>query len=331
MPTVPTTSAASQREPWLGRFAILLAISILGLIFLGGLVKSHEAGLSVPDWPTSYGHNMFLFPPDQWIGTIWYEHVHRLVASVIGLMTVVLAFWIAAVETRRVLKYLAAAAVLLVIIQGALGGLTVLMQLPPIVSATHGVIAQTFLMLVILIAHLLHRPCGTEAVATRELALVSLVTVLLVYLQLVIGAVMRHNGAGLAIPDFPTMGGTLLPTFSSEWYAALNKLRQSIGLGESSSFQISVHLLHRGLAVLVLIAIVLLTRFTLQVKNLPTLSRRLALSSLALVVVQLTLGVATVLTVRNPFIASLHVVFGAALLAIVWLHFLRIRGVAAQS
>ncbi len=79
---------------WLHCFAVLAAICTFLLLGAGGLVTSHEAGMSVPDWPNSYGYNMFAFPPSKWIGGIFYEHTHRLWATVVGLMTTILAVWI---------------------------------------------------------------------------------------------------------------------------------------------------------------------------------------------------------------------------------------------
>jgi cytochrome c oxidase assembly protein subunit 15 len=88
------------------------------LILTGALVTSHDAGLSVPDWPTSYGENMFLFPPSLWIGPIFYEHVHRLIASGVGALTVILAVWIGWVDGRRWVRWLGYAALGAVIVQG---------------------------------------------------------------------------------------------------------------------------------------------------------------------------------------------------------------------
>ena len=84
----------TQNNPWLKRFAAFTALSTLGLIVIGGLVTSHGAGMAVPDWPTTYGYNMFLFPISQWVGGIFYEHTHRLVASGVGLLTTILAVWL---------------------------------------------------------------------------------------------------------------------------------------------------------------------------------------------------------------------------------------------
>src|SRR5439155_20111384 len=114
----------------LHRFALFTASCTVFLIFVGGLVTSTESGLSVPDWPTTYGWNMFTFPLSKWVGGIFYEHGHRLIASTVGFLTIVLAAWLWIVDPRRWMKRLGAAALGSVILQGALGGLTVLFFLP---------------------------------------------------------------------------------------------------------------------------------------------------------------------------------------------------------
>jgi len=91
--------------PWLHRFALLTAIATLGLIGVGGLVTSHEAGMAVPDWPNTYGYNMFLFPISKWMGGIFYEHSHRLLASLVGLLTTILAGWLWVRETRSTMRW----------------------------------------------------------------------------------------------------------------------------------------------------------------------------------------------------------------------------------
>ena len=138
---------------WVRRLSKLLVISTLLLIFAGALVKSHEVGLSVPDWPTSYGYQMFSFPLNDMIGGIFYEHGHRLIATVVGLMTMILAFTIYYTDHRLWLKKTAFFALGLVIIQGLFGGLTVLLFLPTPVSVIHAILAQIFLIVTVLIAY----------------------------------------------------------------------------------------------------------------------------------------------------------------------------------
>src|SRR6186713_3191317 len=107
------------------------------LIAAGGMVTSTDSGLSVPDWPTTYGWNMFTFPPSKWVGGIFYEHGHRLIASTVGFLTILLALWLWFGETRRWVRWLGVTALAAVIVQGVLGGITVLYFLPPAVSIAH--------------------------------------------------------------------------------------------------------------------------------------------------------------------------------------------------
>src|ERR1700736_5158920 len=110
----------------LHRFATLVAACTALLVLAGSLVTSTGSGLAVPDWPTSYGWNMFTFPPSKWVGGILYEHGHRLIASTVGFFTIVLAIWLWRAEPRRWMRRLGLAALGAVILQGLLGGLTVL-------------------------------------------------------------------------------------------------------------------------------------------------------------------------------------------------------------
>src|SRR5262249_41351886 len=121
----------------LHRFSQCLVGCTILLILAGSLVTSHGAGLSVPDWPTSYGGSMWTFPPSMWVANVLFEHGHRLVASGVGVLTIVLAAWLWAVDTPRWLRWLGVGALCAVIAQGLLGGLTVLFFLPPAVSTAH--------------------------------------------------------------------------------------------------------------------------------------------------------------------------------------------------
>ncbi len=116
----------------LHRFAKFLVACTVLLILAGSLVTSHDAGLSVPDWPTSYGWNMFTFPPSMWVANILYEHGHRLIASTVGFLTIIMAVWLWIAEPRRWLRWFGVAALGSVIAQGLLGGLTVLFFLPAV-------------------------------------------------------------------------------------------------------------------------------------------------------------------------------------------------------
>src|SRR5258706_2719589 len=116
----------NRRLHW---FAVLTAFITFLLIGLGGLVTSHGAGMSVPDWPNTYGYNMVAFPISKWVGGIFYEHTHRLLASAVGLMTTILAIWLWLGDSRKWMHWLGVTAFLGVIAQGILGRLRVTMQL----------------------------------------------------------------------------------------------------------------------------------------------------------------------------------------------------------
>ena len=136
---------------WLHRFALATALMTVGLIAVGGLVTSHEAGMAVPDWPTSYGYNMFLFPISKWVGGIFYEHSHRLFASGVGFLTTILAVWLWVKEPRRWVRWLGVAAFFSVVLQGVLGGLRVTL-LKAQIGIFHAILAQMFLVLLCAIA-----------------------------------------------------------------------------------------------------------------------------------------------------------------------------------
>src|SRR3954471_1828654 len=138
-------------NPFLHRLALLTAAATFPLIFMGGLVTSHGAGMSVPDWPNSYGYNMFLFPPRLWIGGILYEHTHRLMGTVVGFCSILLAIAAWKLESRRWVRKLCYAVLAAVIFQGVLGGLrVVLVKLD--LAIMHACFAQAFFCLAALAA-----------------------------------------------------------------------------------------------------------------------------------------------------------------------------------
>jgi cytochrome c oxidase assembly protein subunit 15 len=315
-----------------GRFSIFLVGATLFLIFLGALVKSNEAGLSVPDWPASYGHNMFLFPYSQWVGAIFYEHSHRLVASGVGFLTVILAIWNGLVERNRSIKLLCYCAVGMVILQGLFGGLTVLLRLPDIVSVCHGVLAQTFLLLLVLITFKLTRgiPSAAASEPRGNTAILGFLAIAAIYLQLILGALMRHAEAGLAVPDFPSMGGSFIPWATTGMLEAANIMRNTLNLPPVTTWQVSLHLLHRIWSIVVFSLVFAFSLNSARMAHGKFARKKFFKHSnsgflLFLITLQFTLGVVTVMTVRNPWIASLHVLFGAVLLASCFWEILRQR------
>ena len=136
---------------WLNRFAWLTCVATLLLICSGGMVTSKNVGLAVPDWPTTFGYNMFLFPISKWVGGILFEHTHRLMGSLVGFLTIILAVWLWLREDRRWVRSLGVIAVVGVILQGILGGLRVTMMKDQI-GIFHACVAQAFLGLLVFIA-----------------------------------------------------------------------------------------------------------------------------------------------------------------------------------
>jgi heme A synthase len=144
-------AAYSLPKKLLHWYAVVAAASVSLLICSGGLVTSHEAGMAVPDWPNTFGYNMFLFPISRWMGGVFFEHTHRLIASTVGLLTVILCIALFVIESRRWVKTLGLIAVAAVIVQGILGGLRVT-ENNAVLGLFHGCLAQSFFALMATIA-----------------------------------------------------------------------------------------------------------------------------------------------------------------------------------
>ena len=275
----------------LHRFAKFLVACTVLLILAGSLVTSHDSGLSVPDWPTSYGWNMFTFPPSKWVGGILYEHGHRLIASTVGFLTIILAVWLWRAEPRRWLRWLGVAALGAVIAQGAARRPDRAVLPAAAISTAHAGLAEIFFCLTVAIA-LFTSPGWIAGYAprrrrrsggdrARRCAALATATTVLIYTQILVGATMRHTGAGLAIPDFPLMFGHLIP---DHWNA-----------------KIAIHFAHRVGALLVTRRDP--RRLFAHVRSHHRDRRELtrpATLLLALVAVQVTLGALTVLSRRDP-------------------------------
>ncbi len=345
---------------------MLTALATLVLIAIGGLVTSHGAGMAVPDWPTTYGYNMFFFPVSQWVGGIFYEHTHRLVASLVGMLTAILAGWIWVRETtgmlrkvglgwifltlglmgvrtqpmfialacvalavivyslakilsdERPLRWWAAIAFSVVLVQGVLGGLRVTAMKDEL-GIFHGTLAQGFLALLSCLALVTSGWWQSVKAATQTITVPAtvrnflLVTTLLVLGQLALGASMRHQHAGLAVPDFPLAHGKIWPATDAASLEAYNRARLDIrDFKPITAGQIHLHMAHR-LGALVVFGHVLgcLLKLRRAVGPAHPLAR-VAGGWFALICVQFGLGIWTVLSNKAADIATLHVVVGAA-------------------
>lgn len=318
---------------WLHRYAVFTATCTGLLVFAGGLVTSTDSGLSVPDWPLSYGT---LMPP--MVGNVRFEHGHRMVATFVGMLTIVLAIWLQRRERRPAVRRLGWFALLAVVAQGLLGGLTVLLLLPTQVSVAHACLGQTFFCLVVSVALLTspgwRRDSGHTVTATAandvgknagshaashsaslagshaanhgiDLRTLTLLTTATVFVQLFLGAWMRHSGAGLAIPDFPLAYGGLLPPFGVAG--------------------VPIHFAHRLVGFLVAgMSIWVALRTFRAFKHVPAFARPAGLL-VGLVVVQIALGALTIWTAKGVLPTTFHVLNGAVILATSLVLTLRVR------
>ena len=278
---------------WLNRYLRFMVVATLFLLVAGGLVTSQDYGLAVPDWPKSYG---MWFPP--MIGGVFYEHGHRMIAGFVGILTVIMTGWLWWKEPRKWVRLFGTGALLAVIAQAILGGITVLFFLPTWVSTFHATLAQTFFCMIVSLVLFTSRwwkendsQIQSRETPTRRFALATL----LIYVQLIVGSWMRHSEAALAIPDFPLALGKIIPTFSTP--------------------EIAIHFSHRVGALLVFL--IVLANFILVMRSFRNYAnlRRPMFLLLFLVLVQITLGALTVLTKTGVLFATSHMAVGAILLA----------------
>ena len=311
------TEAPIKTNPWLCRFAGLTAIATFLLLGLGGLVTSHEAGMSVPDWPTSYGYNMFALPVKFWSGGAFFEHTHRLLASVVGLMTTLLAVWLWLKDPRSWVRWLGVIAFFGVVAQGVLGGLRVTMHMDSL-GIFHGAIAQLFFVLTCALALFTSRFWARLAANRQILRVPSglrtlvLVTTLLILGQLILGATMRHQHAGLAIPDFPLAYGNWWPDTSAAAVTSYNEHRAEInGENPITAFQIELQMAHRVVALAIFILVAMCAWRSWRRLGGKDWLTKLALGWLGLILAQVALGAATIWFNKAADVATAHVLAGA--------------------
>jgi cytochrome c oxidase assembly protein subunit 15 len=203
-----------KKNRWLHFYAIFVAGATFLLIIAGALVTSNDAGLSVPDWPTSFGS----FHMPRMVGGVKYEHGHRMIAGTVVVLTVILALWLWRSEERRWVRRLGGLAVLAIIAQATLGGITVLYLLPVDISVAHACLAQLFFCIMVSIA-LFTDPdwrwdqLKFEDPSTPSLRRLSVATTVLIFVQLLLGATFRHHGFGIV----PHILAAALVTISVFW------------------------------------------------------------------------------------------------------------------
>ena len=288
-------SVASQKARALHRFAMLTACATFFLIFIGGLVTSTGSALAVPDWPLAFGK---LIPA--WEGGIRFEFGHRVAAGTVVILTLILMSWAWRSEARAWVRKLIFTAFGLIIVQAILGGITVLLELPLAIAVTHAATAQALFCLMVSIAIFTNpawqaTPHLDEAPARISLVTLAAITTGVIYLQILIGALMRHMSAGLVIPDFPLSFGQLVPPFFNQY--------------------IAVNFAHRCGAIVVTAMIVWTVARVMRSHRDVAPLRRPALGLFLLLVMQVCLGALTIWSNRSVLPTTSHVAIGAAVLA----------------
>lgn len=302
-------SRTSAYHPNLVWFSALTLFWTGFLIYMGGYTTSIGAGMAFPDWPLSDGS----LDPTGWLRNpyMFAEHGHRLTAGVVSILTLILAVWAWRRDARRWLRWLIVAAFGLVLLQAVVGGLRVLMNSLEVnlvdtsagmlFAMLHACLAQVFFCTVAVITAALSRPwierrAGLAQPVSPGVRKLGLVCCALIFLQLIIGAIMRHKHAGLAIPTFPlTPAGGLFP---HPW-----------------DFRAGINFAHRAGAAVLTLA---LPAYAITIWRSRTTSRGLgwgAAGLLALLAGQITLGAWVIWSARNPYITTVHVIVGACILA----------------
>lgn len=305
-PASPARPTLTYR-PALARFAALGSAWVFVLVTLGAFTTTIGAGMAFPDWPLSNGS----VNPTGWLEDVamFAEHSHRLTGTMMGLITIVLAVWLARVEERAWLRRLGWGALAIVVVQGVIGGQRVKldalavpgfdMTLGQMLRIPHGILAQVFVCVLFAIAASLSRTWTTapaHAAVSRGTRRLAVLATALLFVQLVVAATMRHNHAGLAIPTFPlTPEGGLVP---ATW-----------------SFPVAIHFAHRALAAALTLALGALIVAVWRDAGAGRGLRRTALALGGLLVAQVALGAAAVWTMRNAYFTTAHVGVGACLLA----------------
>ena len=383
----------SKTSSALHRYAIFVALSALALIAIGGLVTSHGVGMAVPDWPTSYGYNMFALPFSIWLtGGVFHEHTHRQLASIVGVLVVILARWLGGKKSRwplmgigsfelvagfalhllgeewkgagyflsgiggvvlvagiawfrnepaaRPLPALGWWAFWLVQLQGLLGGLRVVLdahvfagtKLGVVFGIFHGCLAQAFFVLLCAIVLMTSRwwmetfgvpPLGGSGnqaelrTSKRSWDGLLLFTTSVIFLQLILGATMRHQHAGLAISDFPLAHGKVWPDLDAAAIQRYNAERSEVVVVEPiTATQVVLQMAHRLGAVTILILVGACWWRVSRAAGVELAVRRLSIAWLVLVLTQAGLGAWTVWSNKAADVATLHVVGGALSLVV---------------
>lgn len=253
-----TDAIIAERSPWPHRWALLLCCLTFPLLWVGGLVTTTDAGMAVPDWPGTYGYNMFLYPWETWLFGPWdlfIEHGHRLLASLVGMVTIGLLITVWRTDDRRWLRWLTVVALGLVLFQGILGGVRVT-ENERLIAMLHGCVGPLFFSLTVALVVLTSRSTLTSSTATpTSWGRLATLAAGFAYLQLTLGAAVRHIDAAAGPWSFATL--------------------------------VKFHL------VMALVVAIHTLWLTWRARNSPQIARRLGFLLGGLVLVQIALGLAT--------------------------------------
>jgi cytochrome c oxidase assembly protein subunit 15 len=285
-------------------YSLFVVFATTFMLYAGGFTTSIGAGMVFPDWPLSNGS----LNPEGWLENqaMMAEHGHRLLGATIGFLTLSLAIWIWLRDSRKWMRLLAVTCLVAVILQGLLGGFRVLFNNLQF-AMIHGCLAQIFLcMLVSIAAGLsawwfrdLNFPSAEQG-GNSKIRQLGLVVCGLIFVQLIVAAIMRHSGAGLAIPTFPlTPEGGLIP--------------------ESWNFRVSIHFTHRAMALVIFTTYIYWASRILTTKGLDGRIKSICWVALILLFAQVTLGAMVIWSGRRPIPTTVHVLTGAFLFAFSWL------------
>lgn len=345
-PFDPDADAPVYRR-WLHRFSFVVLTATFALVAIGGHVTSTESGMAVPDGWFTFGWWSLFAPPSEWwnqFGTFW-EHTHRLQGNVVGMLTIAMAIWLWRTQKARpILRWSGVLMLVLVCIQGALGAFRVDFN-EIAIAFIHGINGQIILCLWVLVAAALSKPWVVRVAeirqrrasrAPRKLRLFTLAMLVALFVQLTLGAAVRHYKADKSLPDFPLHYGQVMPPMSQDAldaaYLAYHAEQFGLSLEEAQAagwsnrsprnntivvpvWKVHLQFAHRVWAYALLIAGVMLVVVTLR----STLDQRLVLTPalllLSLFVLQVSLGAITVMTETDVFAATMHQATGALLIA----------------
>jgi cytochrome c oxidase assembly protein subunit 15 len=267
--------------------------------------------MSVPDWPTTYGYNMYYFPWQDWVGGIFYEHSHRLVASGVVTLLTILGIWMCFQE-RVWLRWTAIAIPIYALLEATLGGIRVVLA-KDWIGILHGSLAQLIFLAVSLMALFTSRwwiETQSKIVPAKWTGRVAAITVL-IFAQLIVGATMRHEHAGLSISDFPLAYGQVWPKTDPASVAVYNQARLAQHEQPTSAFYILTQMVHRVGAVLIACCILAATASTWITRESAPELRKWSAVWVSLVCLQIALGAFTIWTNKAADVATTHVAVGA--------------------